>query len=263
MQSAPFIDAETIRAGTFVEHIEVHETLDSTNDRAVELARDANIELPALVVARYQTAGRGRGHNKWWSTDGGLTFSVLLEPAALGIATANWPQLSLAVAVAICDAIQMESASRVAVKWPNDVMLDGRKIAGILIESPGGAAPAKNRLIVGIGININNSLGGAPSHVAQNGIALCDVTGRTHDLQSVLTKVLNAIVVRAAQLRAHHPTLMQAWQRLNQLAEQNVIIETDGRRIEGKCGEIAADGALVVQTASQQQRFYSGSVRLK
>ena len=100
-----FLDADAIRAATFVRHVEIHDTLGSTNDRAAELARDPNVELPALVVARQQTAGRGRGDNTWWSADGALTFSVLLDTVAFGISASNWPQLSLATAVAVCDAL--------------------------------------------------------------------------------------------------------------------------------------------------------------
>jgi len=95
-----YLDADEIRASTFIRHVEIHETLGSTNDRAAELARDADIELPALVAARHQTAGRGRGSNTWWSDDGALTFSIILDPTAFGISAAKWPQLSLTTAVA-------------------------------------------------------------------------------------------------------------------------------------------------------------------
>lgn len=66
----PYLDADAIHAATFARHVEIHETLGSTNDRAAELARDAAINLPAPIVARHQTAGRGRGDNKWLSTEG-------------------------------------------------------------------------------------------------------------------------------------------------------------------------------------------------
>ncbi len=132
-----FVDADQIRASTFIRHVEIHETLGSTNDRAVELACDPDIDLPALVIARLQTAGRGRGNNVWWSAEGALTFSVLLDPAAHGISTANWPQLSLATAAAVCNALALElnpkseipnpKSPRLAIKWPNDIMLDGRQ----------------------------------------------------------------------------------------------------------------------------------------
>jgi BirA family biotin operon repressor/biotin-[acetyl-CoA-carboxylase] ligase len=216
-----FLDADEIRAATFVRHIELHDTLGSTNDRAAELALDTNIELPALVVARHQTAGRGRGQNKWWSGEGALTFSLLLEPAAFGSETRTWPQVSLTTATAVCDALRREldavnipqserSSPATAgnpklcpclgIKWPNDVLLDGRKIAGILIESPGGAAPAKDRIIIGIGININNSWQTAPADMTSNGASLCDVTDAKCDLQSVLQCVLAQLHSRLIEL---------------------------------------------------------------
>src|SRR4051812_27424986 len=105
----PFLNADEIRAAMFIRRVEIHFALGSTNDRATELARDSNIELPALVVARLQTAGRGRGKNVWWSADGALAFSVLLDPAALELGTENWPQLSLTTAVAVCDALADET----------------------------------------------------------------------------------------------------------------------------------------------------------
>jgi hypothetical protein len=81
MSGGPFLNAEQIRAATFIRHVELHESLDSTNNRALELARDERAELPALVVARRQTAGRGRGERTWWAAEGALTFSVFLEPS--------------------------------------------------------------------------------------------------------------------------------------------------------------------------------------
>src|SRR5687768_14172473 len=106
-------DAEEIRAATFVRLIEIHDTLGSTNDRAAELARDSTIELPALVVARHQTAGKGRGQRKWWSAEGALTFSLLLDPMTTGVPPANWPQMSLASAVAVGDALSFEISATV------------------------------------------------------------------------------------------------------------------------------------------------------
>lgn len=302
-----FLDADALRAVTFVRHIELHDTICSTNDRAVELARDTTIELPAIVAARHQTAGRGRGQNTWWSADGALTFSLLVEPTALGISTKNWPQLSLATAVAICDALSQELRSttqragafpppfasmkltetsanqrsfpnesphgladepsrskpypHLGIKWPNDILINSRKIAGILLESPAGPAPAKNRLIIGIGINVNNSWRAAPPE-AGSGSALCDATGCRHDLQTVLAAVIGALVDRIIQLRASDPRLIQTWQKLDLIAGQTIVLEVDGSRIEGKCVEVAFDGALVIDTTVGRQRFYSGSIRM-
>jgi BirA family biotin operon repressor/biotin-[acetyl-CoA-carboxylase] ligase len=305
-----FLDADQIRAATFVRHVELHDSLGSTNDRAAELAREPNIQLPALIVARHQTAGRGRGRNTWWSADGALTFSVLLEPAALGIRTANWPQLSLATAVAVCDALQIELSTgqragasrppvnrdnsantrtqlsspqlppalplgledeparsdplrRLGIKWPNDVMLDGRKISGILIESPGGAAPAKDRLIIGIGINVNNSWSGAPTDMTRAATALCDISCRTHKLQPLLANVLRFLEKRISQLVKDAPQLPNAWQQLCCLTNRRITVLNHRGRTIGQCLGVAKDGALLVQTEMTTAQLYSGSVSIR
>jgi BirA family biotin operon repressor/biotin-[acetyl-CoA-carboxylase] ligase len=284
-----FLDADEIRASTFIRHAEIHESLGSTNDRAAELAGRLDIELPALIAARHQTAGRGRGKNAWWSADGALTFSVLLEPAAIGIGTVNWPQLSLATAVAVCDAIAREVDAikedinpqpairnsqlqqRAAIKWPNDVMLDGAKVCGILIESPGGSAPAKDRLIVGVGINVNNScrVEHAEREVIQtnkelaNATSLCDCTGRRHDLQQLLFNTLRALETRARQLSGGDQELPAAWQQLCWLTEQRVDVQTGGNWIDGICMGIDSTGALLIENVFGNHRVTTGSVRLR
>jgi BirA family biotin operon repressor/biotin-[acetyl-CoA-carboxylase] ligase len=270
-------DAEQIRASTFVRHLEFHETLDSTNERAAELARDSSIDLPALVVARVQTAGKGRGRNRWWSADGALTFSLLVDQATTGVQTSSWPQLSLATAVAVCDALSSElnradnpqseirnpkSTLRLGIKWPNDVILDGGKVCGILIESPGGAAPAKDRLIIGIGINVNNSWRTAPRNFGPNGTALCDVTGISHELETVLIQTLKALQQRISQLARSDAGLPDAWQRLCWLTEQGVDVNANGRWITGVCVGIDLEGALLVENVNGLHRVRDGSVRV-
>ena len=250
------------------------------------MARDPHVELPALIVAQRQTAGRGRGQKSWWSAEGALTFSVLLDPGVLGIRTVNWPQLSLAMAVAVCDALSIELnanneragassppigddparcnvKSRLGIKWPNDVMLDGGKVCGILIESPGGAAPAKDRLIVGIGINVNNSWRSAPHTAGPVGVALCDTTSNKHDVQQVLMNALQAMRERLDQLAVNDPQLPIAWQRLCWLTEQSIEAESNGDWIDGVCLGIDTDGALLIENVFGTRRIHSGSIRLK
>jgi BirA family biotin operon repressor/biotin-[acetyl-CoA-carboxylase] ligase len=256
-------DVDQVRATTFVRHVEIYDTLGSTNERAVELASRSAIELPGLVVARRQTAGKGRGRNTWWSAEGGLTFSLLIDATTSGLVPAAWPQLSLATAVALCDVLRRNvPLARIGIKWPNDVLIDGRKVSGILIESPGGAAPAKDRLIIGIGVNVNNSWASAPASVGTGGTSLCDATHRQHDLPSLLVDLLQALAGRIRQLRVRDAELFCAWQELDLLAGKAVVVEIDERRIAGECVEIAVDGALVVDSPLGRQRIYSGSVRI-
>jgi len=278
-RESPLADVERLCLESFVRHVECFERLGSTNNRAAELAGRRELPTPALVAARLQTAGRGRGSHTWWADDGALTFSLLLDTAAQGFTPRDWPRLSLTTAVAVCDAIQAECMEQEAgnsesipaltslppapcsIKWPNDVLIDGGKVCGILVESPGGPAPAKDRLIVGVGINVNNSWRSAPPEAGPSGTALCDITGRQHDLQKVLLGVLRALDHRLDQLASGNPQLSQVWQLLNLLIEQDVLVEMNGKRFEGRCVGIAVDGALVVETPRGAHRYYSGTVR--
>jgi BirA family biotin operon repressor/biotin-[acetyl-CoA-carboxylase] ligase len=272
MAEAVFV-RDAILAGSFIRHVEIHDELGSTNDRAAELASNVDLRLPALITAKVQMAGRGRGHHTWWSSSGSLTFSVIVHPATMGIPAADWPRLSLATGVAVCDALQLEldekqalieperrGAARVAIKWPNDVILDGAKVAGILIESRG-AGVAKDRLTIGIGINVNNSWRSAPRDAGPDGIALCDATFRNHDLQSILLRVLNALNLRLQQLAANDAGLPAAWSQLCWLTEQQVEVQNNREWIDGVCLGIAEDGALLVENVYGTHRIISGSVR--
>jgi BirA family biotin operon repressor/biotin-[acetyl-CoA-carboxylase] ligase len=287
------MNAEQLRGSTFVRHIELHEELGSSNDRALELACVDDVDLPALIVARHQSAGRGRGTNKWWSADGALTFSLLLDPTQLGISTAKWPRLSLATAVAVCDALAEQArwalpttgdelpneeelvssahptrrtspqAARLGIKWPNDVMLDGAKVCGILIESPGGAAPAKDRLVIGIGINVNNSCREGMQDSGPNRIALRDVSRQKHNLQDILEAVLRAICVRLGQIGRNDSRLAKSWQDKCWLTEQCVEVQSGSTWIEGICLGIDTDGALLIENVFGVHRVRSGSVRTR
>jgi BirA family transcriptional regulator, biotin operon repressor / biotin---[acetyl-CoA-carboxylase] ligase len=260
--TSTFLDADTIRAVTFVRHVELHETLPSTNDRAIELAASRSIETPALIAARLQTAGRGRGTNTWWSADGALTFSLILDTGEWGIPQRDWPRLSLTTAVAVCDALfEHAPQNTLAIKWPNDVLLDGAKVAGILIESPSIAGQTKDRLVIGTGINVNNSRQAAPQEVQCTGVALCEVAGRRCDVQNVLVGFLKTFEVRLKQLAADDQSLPNQWQHLSWLTDRGVVVAIDGKSLAGRCLGIANDGALLVERAFVTERIYSGSVR--
>ena len=99
---------DEIVAGSFLERGEAHDAIGSTNDRARELGGDGG-PLPAIVVAERQTAGRGRGGNRWWSTSGALTFSVVVERSSLGLEPERLPLIALATGLAARDAVAAAS----------------------------------------------------------------------------------------------------------------------------------------------------------
>jgi BirA family biotin operon repressor/biotin-[acetyl-CoA-carboxylase] ligase len=139
-------------------------------------------------------------------------------------------------------------------------MLDGRKICGILIESPGGSAPAKGRLIIGIGINVNNSMHDAPADAGPIGVALADVTHEQHDLQNLLIQLIEAIEHRLSQLESGDAKLPSAWQQLCLLKGRSVRVKTGVRTTEGKCLGMAIDGALIVESSKGRQSIYNGTI---
>ncbi|MCA9267970.1 MAG: biotin--[acetyl-CoA-carboxylase] ligase, partial [Planctomycetales bacterium] len=142
-------DLATLRRSQSLAALEFHETIESTNDRARDLAAQADAALPALVVAGLQTAGRGRGANRWWAGRGSLAFSLAIDIAAYSLARRRLPMLSLATAVAVGEALLAhDDRLDIRWKWPNDVFAGERKLAGILIE-PLAARP--ERIVVGIG----------------------------------------------------------------------------------------------------------------
>jgi BirA family biotin operon repressor/biotin-[acetyl-CoA-carboxylase] ligase len=261
-------DAGAIRSSTRIRHVEIHDSLASTNDRATQLAVEGGLELPALIVAGRQTAGRGRGANSWWSSEGSLTFSVLLDASALAIGSERWPQVSLATAVAVCDVVTAELGRDHAleklpgIKWPNDVLVDGRKVCGILIESPAATASGSRCLVIGIGLNVNNSWRDAPDDLAARGTALCDLSGSRHSLQRVLVGIIQRLEVRLGQLALNDPELAAAWRRLSVLDGKEVFSGGFGRQVQGRCVGIAVDGGLVVETATGRETLYSGSIQV-
>lgn len=260
-----YLDANAICRTTFIRSVEIYETLGSTNDRATELARDPHVKLPALVAARNQTTGRGRGTNRWSAGEGALTLSVVLNPREPGVPVERLPQLSLAVGIAAIDALEnelREKSELLAVKWPNDLILDDAKVGGILIETAISEKAQGCRAIIGVGINVNNEMSTFEPLDSQKlaAISLCQVTGRTHNLQGMVCRLMNAIDGRIQQLAVGDPQIVVAWRQKNWLDEQKVTIDTGNSRVSGSCIGIDDDGALLVAGESGLQRIISGTV---
>jgi BirA family biotin operon repressor/biotin-[acetyl-CoA-carboxylase] ligase len=146
------------------------------------------------------------------------------------------------------------------IKWPNDVLVEGRKICGILIESPAASVNASRCLVIGIGLNVNNSWREAPEDLAARGTALWDLSAHPHSQQGVLIRVLEALDERFGQLALNDAQLPAAWQRLSVLDGKEIISNGPGRQLQGRCIGIATDGGLVVQTATGRETLYSGSI---
>lgn len=251
---------ENLQRETFLRGAEWHDELDSTNSRAQTLALRGPLNVPVLVGATRQTNGRGRNGNTWWSHDGALTFSLLLNPLDQGLCFDRWPLVALMTGLAVADTLEhFLPPSCVQLKWPNDVYAHGRKICGILTEVPAGRT---DRLIVGIGLNVGNSLEDAPPEIRQTAVSLRDLLGED---APAIEMVLPLLIARwqfwFEQLAAHQIDFPGLWRTKCYLTGSRISV-TIGEDVRiGICRGISADGWLLLETDNGIGPILAGTVR--
>lgn len=226
----------------------------STMDRARELAADPAAALPFAVIADRQLAGRGQRGARWWQPPGSLAVSIVV--AVDGGPGQPPPAWSLACGVAVAEAIAaVEPAAATVVRWPNDVEVAGRKLAGILVE-----AASSGRAIFGIGVNTTGSAIDAPAAIASRVATLPDITGRTLARQRLLEALVPRLLSLLADVARDPATLADRYRPRCGLTGHTVTVHLGGTRIEGLCRGIAADGRLVIDTAAGREFIASGSL---
>ena len=252
-------DLNRIQRNTGLRHVEYHETLDSTNRLASQLLSELLPLSPALVLTTNQTAGRGRGTHSWWANAGALTFSLVMNPVDLRLSPARMPLASLATGVAVRDVIaSLVPRSRVSIKWPNDILVNGLKICGILAEQI--LADGQQGLIVGIGLNVNNSLNGAPDVIRQRATSIYDATGDSLDLTDVLVAVLNAVEASLRHLCEDPAVMLSELNRNSFLNGRTVTLQSGEMTWRGLCSGIDEHGALMLNTAAGPRALIAGTV---
>lgn len=254
---SPEFQLDRILNETFIEQIDYHLEIDSTNNRGLELADQGDVNLPLLVLTERQSKGRGRGSNQWYSTEGSLTYSLVLQLES--IPANRFPQVSLTVGLALCQAIEsVAPRCDLAIKWPNDVFLNGRKLAGVLIEMP---STPQRQAIIGIGVNVNNSLNDAPSDVVASAISLRDALEMELDPNEVLIQCLRSLDRQLTALHDPNHQLGDQWNAYHLLEGRQLELEVYSRQVTGKCVGIDDDGALLLETEqSGVERFLGGVV---
>jgi BirA family biotin operon repressor/biotin-[acetyl-CoA-carboxylase] ligase len=166
---------------------------ESTNSLAMELAM-AGTAAGTVVVAETQTSGRGRLQREWFSPPGtGLYFSVVLRPQ---LPVVDLPKITLAAGVALCEALEQACQVAPGLKWPNDLLLDGKKCGGILCETgPLSGAADHNGIVVilGVGLNVTTPAAAFPEGLRPKATSLVAVTGRAYDKEEILTIILSRL----------------------------------------------------------------------
>jgi BirA family biotin operon repressor/biotin-[acetyl-CoA-carboxylase] ligase len=244
--------------------VEFRRSVGSTNDEVLARAGEGAPE-GLVIVAEEQTAGRGRQGRAWWDAPGAsLLFSLLLRPT---VPLARYPLLGIAMACAVADAGGEAIGEPLSVKWPNDVLHDGRKLCGVLAEArPGRGAEAGTRpsaeaqmpgagshlLAIGTGINVNQRAGEFPAELSGRATSLrMAARGRVLDRRALLAGVLSRFDAyrRLAQEEGADALRLALLPHLPATGSP-IVVETAERRLEGIVEQILENGALLVRDQS-------------
>lgn len=231
----------------------------STNRVAAEIGA-AGASHGTVVVAEHQTSGSGKGERVWSSKPGaGLLFSVLLRPKAR---FEELPQITLIAAVAMVDALEANGIAGAQVKWPNDILIGGRKVCGILAET--GVSPDGSVFVVlGVGLNINESLSDFPPELEEIATSLAVTAGHPLSRQRIFHAFLDALEVWLERWRSGgFAPVRDAWCARSCTLGRRVRFEVGAVALSGEAVGLGADGSLAIRADDGTQHcFHSGELR--
>lgn len=252
------MNPDRILSETFIQTADHRRKCASTNDVAIERILSGDLALPFLVSAGKQTGGRGRGNNRWWSSEGALTFSVAVDDATCGFRVGLDSRIAIATGLAIAETLsQAVGADGVALKWPNDVWIEQKKTCGILVEVTG---IRRDAAVIGIGLNVNNSVAEAPEDIRSSATSLRDATGKEHDREAILVALLQHLEQQLRLLASPGDDLPERWNAYCGLSGRVVTIHDGEREITGLCHGIDVAGTLLLQNETTLHRVVAGSV---
>ncbi len=233
------------------------DAVDSTNNKVKELAQEGAPE-GTVVVAERQGAGRGRRGRGWFSPPGGIYFSVLLRPR---LTPEDLPRVTLMSAVAVARALRDATGLDVKIKWPNDLLLEGRKLAGILTEMSA-EADSIGFLVVGVGVNANVDRSAYPPDLQEGVASLAASLGRPVERSLLLVSMLEAFDrLYRELLDGGFASILEEWKNLSSTLGSSVCVSTVEGCYEGTAVEVEPDGALLVRGGDGSERlFHSGQV---
>ena len=247
----------TLRAKRLGRTLHTFQTVQSTNDLAGQYA-DSGAPEGTIVTAEQQTKGRGRLGRIWFSPTGtGIYLSVILRP---DLPPPGAPGLSVMTALALAETLTAYEPGLVQIKWPNDVLINGRKTAGILTELSAERRKV-NHVIIGVGINVNQQPGMFPPEIRPHATSLRRELRRKIDRPALLRAFLYQLereydLYLKARLKKSRPRL----RRYSSLIDRQITIQSGQTRTSGLVTDIDLDGRLVLQTASGVETIVAGEV---
>jgi BirA family biotin operon repressor/biotin-[acetyl-CoA-carboxylase] ligase len=233
----------------------LHEpVITSTNDWAKREVESGMIRAPTLFVADRQSAGRGRGTNTWWSATGNIAATFVVTQNSR-ISFGLVPLLAgLAVRRVL---VRFSSCEQIGLKWPNDLVVDGRKTAGLLCER------LQRVDLIGVGVNVNAGRLEAPAELRERITSLGELTGTAWDLTDVVCEMARELHdVLSVECDAATRDLMQEYSRHHWPTGKNVeLVDTDrASRITGRCEGFDSLGRLLIATEQGVRPLLTGSI---
>jgi BirA family biotin operon repressor/biotin-[acetyl-CoA-carboxylase] ligase len=249
---------ETLRGTIFYNKLHHFPVIDSTNAAAIEAAQ-AGAPEGSVYFADAQTAGRGRGGHTWHSAAGdGVYASVLLRPQ---LAPAAALKISLATGLAAQAAIAETTGLQADIRWPNDLMLDGKKCGGILVDTAAtGDAERLRHIVIGVGINVNHEA--FPDELRYLATSLRIESGAAQSAQALLAALLRELEREMAALEAGDEVLERFAAASTWVRGKRVHVEEDAGGYTGTTNGLDSHGFLRILTESGAERLVlSGGVR--
>ena len=233
---------------------------DNTNNQAKTLAYDGAPE-GALVIAEGQSQGRGRRGRVWFSPPGqGIYATVILRPH---LPLSEAPKLTLMAAVAAADAVQNRTGLTVRIKWPNDILVNGRKLAGILTEI-GTEMDSLDFAVIGLGLNVNIPRESFPPGLRMPATSVLIEQGKPFPRIFLLRAWLEELEKTYTLFcQGHFNTILSRWKILADIVGNRIAVDLPGRRYTGEVQEVDEHGVLILKEPDGTlQRIFSGDVTL-
>ena len=250
------LDPDKIKANLKTKRIAkkilVYKHTSSTNDIAAEYAKSKENDGLA-IFAEEQTAGRGRAGNKWHS---GRSDSILCS-IVLTANKLNAELLSLTCAVAVAEAIGKPAKSEAKIKWPNDIILNGKKVAGILLESK--TDNDGNTCIIGVGINCHQTKDSFPPELQPIATSIDIESQTTCDRVSLAKRLLTSIDHWLKVAQKSQETVTDKWRRLSAQLNQRISLIYNDRKFAGNCIGIDPEKGLILQLDTGGPRFFDAA----
>jgi len=259
--SNPYAAAQTGRPGTVGSRVHYFTEVASTQDLARELAR-RGAGHGEVVVAERQTAGRGRLGRSWHSP-ARVNFygTFILRPT---IPLAQVATLSLVAGVAVAQALETVAPKIVALKWPNDVWLNGRKVAGLIAEAVTDSNHQLTAVLLGIGINLNLAADDLPPDLRDKATSVLIATGSPCDRTAFAEALFSNLEARYSETMVHgFDPIREAWMKYSALTGRRVTVVDGAHRIGGVVVGIDYEGALLLDDNGVTNRILAGDVSIE